>query len=309
MAYEVVTPRRFIGKNRQLIIQGDAICREYEAKGYSLTLRQLYYQFVARGVIPNNDKQYEHLGQVVSNARRAGLIDWDHINDRTRYLRGYNSWDSPSRIISASAHQFKYDLWERTGQNDRPEVWVEKDALVDVVSRACGTFRVPFMSMRGYPSDSVMWEAAARMKHSNDRGFNPIIIHLGDHDPSGLDMTRDIKDRLNLFGAYPDVQRIALTMEQVEQYAPPPNPAKVTDSRYAAYVEEYGHESWELDALSPEVINELIADAIEECVDVYAWEEGERQEQIVRGDMLAVARRWSDVSNNWPAIESLLDNL
>lgn len=78
-----------------------------------------------------------------------------------------------------------------------------------------------------------------------------VILHLGDHDPSGIDMTRDISDRLELFGADVEVKRIALNWDQIDEFTPPPNPAKLSDSRAGAYIAEYGDESWELDALEP----------------------------------------------------------
>lgn len=93
-----------------------------------------------------------------------------------------------------------------------------------------------------------MWSAAQRFI-SQDYRDNRVIIHLGDHDPSGIDMTRDIQERLQMFGADVYVKRVALTMNQIGTYNPPPNPAKITDSRASKYIDEYSNESWELDAL------------------------------------------------------------
>lgn len=140
-------------------------------------------------------------------------------------------------------------------------MWVEKDALVDVVGQACEPLDVPFFSCRGYTSQSEMWAAAQRFIRQGDRDQR-IIIHLGDHDPSGIDMTRDIQERLDMFGADVIVKRVALTMEQINTYNPPPNPAKITDSRCGKYIAEFGDESWELDALEPKVITDLIKEQV-----------------------------------------------
>lgn len=228
---------------------------DYKAQGYELTLRQVYYQLVARGYIPNNERSYKNIGNLINDGRLAGLIDWYAITDRTRNLRGNSHWDTPADVIASAKYSYLLDKWE--GQPNYVEVWVEKDALVDVVGQACRPLDVPYFSCRGYTSQSEMWAAARRFLRQRDREQR-IIIHLGDHDPSGIDMTRDIQDRLEMFGADVIVKRVALTMNQIDHYNPPPNPAKITDSRCGRYIAQYGHESWELDALEPKVITTLI---------------------------------------------------
>lgn len=235
------------------------VIQEYQAQGYELTLRQAYYQLVARGYIPNNERSYKNIGNLINDGRLAGLIDWYAITDRTRNLRGNSHWDTPAEVIESAKYSYRLDKWE--GQPNYVEVWVEKDALVDVVGQACRPLDVPFFSCRGYTSQSEMWAAAQRFIRRDDREQR-IIIHLGDHDPSGIDMTRDIQERLEMFGADVMVKRVALTMEQIDFYTPPPNPAKLTDSRCWGYIQRFGNESWELDALEPKVITDLITEQV-----------------------------------------------
>lgn len=235
------------------------VIQEYQAQGYELTLRQAYYQLVARGYIPNNERSYKNIGNLINDGRLAGLIDWYAITDRTRNLRGNFHWDTPAEVIESAKYSYRLDKWE--GQPNYVEVWVEKDALVDVVGQACRPLDVPFFSCRGYTSQSEMWAAAQRFIRRDDREQR-IIIHLGDHDPSGIDMTRDIQERLEMFGADVIVKRVALTMEQIDFYTPPPNPAKLTDSRCWGYIQKFGNESWELDALEPNVITDLITEQV-----------------------------------------------
>jgi hypothetical protein len=261
------------------IKQANEIIAEYGKAGYELTLRQLYYQFVARDLIPNTPKSYDNLGELINNARLAGLVDWHAIIDRTRNLSKVSTWESPRDIVQACASQFRYDLWK--DQDNYVEVWVEKDALGGIVDRACQTYRVPWFSCRGYTSQSEMWSAAQRLKGHILQGQTCVVIHLGDHDPSGIDMTRDVEGRLHEFARTTqiEVRRIALNMDQVQQYGPPPNPAKVTDSRYASYQAEHGDESWELDALEPSVIDALIQKEVESLVDADTWQEGVDREE------------------------------
>lgn len=298
-AYETWNPR---GATLQIVQQADTICREFEARGYNLTLRQLYYQFVARGLLPNKQTVYKNLGAIINRARLAGLIDWNHIVDRTRNLAGGDlDFGEPADAMMAMADGYKIPLWEN--QATQIEVWVEKEALADVVGQAANRYRVPFFSCRGYVSQSEMWSAARRIERKLRTGADQVIVlHLGDHDPSGMDMTRDITDRLNGFligdGFRPwdqlEVRRIALTMEQIQQYDPPPNPAKETDIRFAGYAAEFGDESWELDSLDPGVIDDLIIDNITEIYDAEAYEERLSEEEDRRSKMRRIAKRWDE---------------
>lgn len=255
MSYSCYQEKKFNKASLAIISLANDIIKEYASEGYDLTLRQLYYQFVSRGLIPNSQKEYKKLGSVINNARMAGLIDWNAIVDRTRMLRESSHWNNVGEIIESCIYSFKLDKWKN--QKYRPEVWIEKDALVGVIGDICEKLDVPYFSCRGYTSQSAMWRASRRMLIHTDQ--IPFIIHLGDHDPSGIDMSRDIKDRLYTFGVDELVfKRIALNMNQVEKYNPPPNPAKLTDTRASGYVVEYGNESWELDALEPKIISSLI---------------------------------------------------
>lgn len=263
IAYKDIT---FRGASLDTIHLVNKVIEEYEDMGYDLTLRQLYYQLVARGYIENSDRSYKRVGELINNARLAGLVDWHSITDRTRNMQSRSHWDSPGQIISSAINQYFIDL--RADQPVYVEVWVEKEALVEVVGKACHALDVPYFACRGYVSQSEMWAAARRLAQEEcDRDTRSVILHLGDHDPSGVDMTRDIQDRLAMFEADTEVRRIALTYDQVQAYNLPPNPAKLTDSRCKAYIEQYGDESWELDALNPTVIHDLITEHVDKLTD------------------------------------------
>lgn len=276
----------------QLIEQVNAIIHEYQEMGYSLTLRQVYYQLVARDVIPNNERSYKNLGSLISDGRMSGLIDWEAIEDRTRNLKKNSHWSSPGSIIYSAARSFAYDKWE--DQDNYVEVWVEKDALVGIVGQVCDELDIPYFSCRGYVSQSEMWAAAQRLEDM--AGIKNIhILHLGDHDPSGKDMSRDICDRLELFGVSVEFDRIALNYDQIEEYGPPPNPTKLSDSRASGYIAEYGYECWELDALRPDVIDALIRDKVTDLCDLDLLQAARDREEQSRETLNAVARNWSEI--------------
>lgn len=285
--------KKFQAKSQERIDQIIEIVREFEDDGYDLTSRQIYYQLVARGFVENSQASYKRVASLIADSRMAGLLDWYSIVDRTRHIRGLNHWESPHSIIRGAARSYREQKW--SDQPVRLEVFIEKDALIGVIEGVCNELDVDYFSCRGYSSASEMWRAAQRFIAYNDNGQRVVIVHLGDHDPSGIDMTRDIRDRLAVFGADVEVRRVALTWEQVQQYQPPPNPAKMTDSRATDYVAQFGNESWELDALAPALIGDLIRNEVEAERDDVLWAAALVVEQE-RKDLLAdAAERWDDV--------------
>ena len=274
---------KFTTGQLRAIAQINKIVDEYEAQGFVLTIRQLYYQLVSRDIIPNEERSYKQLINTTTNGRMAGLIDWDMIEDRTRSFITRNRWNSPSEVLHASAEQFHMDMWDN--QDQRVFLIVEKEALVSVFERVCHQFDVPLLAARGYPSMSVMRAFAEDdVESAMNRGQRVVILQFGDHDPSGIDMTRDLRDRISTFcmGEDWELHRIALNMDQIEEIKPPPNPAKKTDSRFTNYRDEYGtNSSWELDALPPTYLENLARDQIELFIDDDRWVK--RRDQINDG--------------------------
>lgn len=258
-----------------------AVVEEYSQQGFKLTLRQLYYQLVVAGIMPNEQRQYAKLSKILTDARMCGMIDWDIIEDRIRVPRRPPQWDSVADILDTCANQFRRDRHE--DQDNYVEVWVEKDALSGVLLPITAEYHVHLMVNRGYSSVSAMHDAATRFQSAEHAGKDSHIIYLGDHDPSGLDMVRDIRSRLERFQTYVDVHPIALTMEQIELYNPPPNPAKVTDPRASEYIAQHGNTSWELDALRPTVLHELLRRHLNALIDIdrYHAQISKEDEQIL----------------------------
>ncbi len=285
----------FQGKVLKRIEQANQILEEYAAQDFTMSLRQLYYQFVSRDLIPNNITAYRNLSETVSRGRIAGLIDWDHIEDRTRSLQTHSSWEKPADIISDAAGDYREDLWK--GQEYRPEVWVEKSALMGVIQPVCDEWRIPYFTTIGNCSQTEMRDAGQRFADHIFNGLTPVVLHLADHDPSGIGMTRDLRARLNMFARDDiEVRRIGLNIDQVRLYDPPPNPAKDTDPRFAAYAEEFGEQSWELDALAPSVLADLIRTELDEMIDLALWDDRKEEEKQNRALLTRVAKNWNRTS-------------
>ena len=297
----------------------NGIIKEYAEDGYVMTLRQLYYQLVSRDVIPNKQNEYAKISKLLKEGRMAGVVDWDAIEDRLRvpYLPYWVS--GTANAIDDTIRQYR--LNRQKDQDTYIEVWVEKDALSGVLRRVTEKYHVNLLVNRGYGSVTAIHDVYERCKRYITAGKKTKILYLGDHDPSGMDMIRDIRERvsemllnginwidefyqLDMDVQYPytesynaqglddefiiqmasedwakdkvaevfQVDPIAITMEQIERYTPPKNPAKLTDPRSKWYVNKFGQSSWEVDALDPPTLNKLVSESIEENMDMSLYD-------------------------------------
>lgn len=283
--------RAFSNLSTQLIYQVNDIVDDYQAQGFRLTVRQIYYQLVARDIVPNTLQSYKRVASIINDGKLAGLIDWEAIEDRTRDFARQQRWDNGAQILQAAIRSYHQDMW--VDQEHRVFVIVEKEALVGVLEPTCRRFDVPLLAARGYPSGTVLREfVESDIEECINEGKTPIILHLGDHDPSGIDMSRDLAERISLF-AGDDVQlhRIALNMDQIKALRPPENPAKMTDSRFDSYQRQFGTKSWELDALSPTFLANLLSTEIESYIDnSEGWGDVSQQIEVVKGRITDVAQ-------------------
>lgn len=293
--------KRFGADAKSMISTINGILLEYKNSGYDLSLRQLYYQLVSRNIVENTERSYKNVGCVVSDARMAGLIDWDIIKDRGREMISNPHWETPSDILDSCAQQFRVDRWENQGAY--VEVMVEKQALEGVLIPVCSELDVPFTANKGYSSASAMYEASKRFLKRAQQGKEIYVLYLGDHDPSGIDMTRDVNDRLDLFiktslgpeNQYSGIQinRLALNMEQVVKMKPPENPAKITDSRAKSYISNFGESSWELDAIEPKKLAQLVRTAIKNIIDEDGWKISGKTQQEGRDYIKKMAENYA----------------
>ncbi len=280
-------------KSLDMVSLFNAVIDEYAGKGFKLTIRQLYYQMVSRGYVPNSQKSYDNIVALMTKARLAGLVDWGAIVDRTREVIKRNSWDSPQQILNAVAAQYHEDMW-----NEQPYKVVaidEKEALAEIFETLLRDWDVPLLPARGYAPATVLRDVAK--EHFLTTSQPIVVMHFGDHDPSGIDMSRDLEERLNLFchhAADLDFRRLALNMDQIVAQNPPPFFAKVTDSRYQGYVDQYGEDCWELDALSPEYLEELINNEVQSLIDQAQWDDTKARIEMRKEKLRETARNWKD---------------
>lgn len=288
MAKEEFKTVNFRPESLSRITQCNRIIADYQAQGLKLTLRQLYYQLVSKNIVPNTEKSYKGLSGLVTDARLSGLMDWDAIEDRGRVAESANEFENLEELLDVALRAYRLPRWKH--QENYVELWVEKQALAGVLQPIAKQYHITLMVNKGYSSASAMYESAKRFLQNRERAFKDDddqgpeerdfhLLYLGDHDPSGEDMVRDVRDRLHLFGAELTVKKIALTMTQVQRYAPPPNPAKVSDPRAVEYIKKHGDSSWEVDALPPQTLNQLIRNELDQLVDRDLMDEVIEQEE------------------------------
>lgn len=322
-----------LGKaNQDKLVKVEAVINDYKSQGYRLTLRQLYYQLVTENIIANNDREYDKLSSLLTKGRMAGMIDWDAIEDRIRVPRLLYSAETLEEAVKDTVETFRHD--RLADQDNYIELWVEKDALSNVLSRKTHHYHIRLMVNRGYSSTTAMFDAYNRIMEQISEGKKVTVLYLGDHDPSGLDMVRDIFDRLFLMlyeqptyemlvaakqddddaiydkwasdersqdedtGYYNglkgyilehfEIRHIALTSAQVLQYNPPENPAKLADPRAEWYIGKFGRSSWEVDALNPRILHEIIDTNVKGLIDEEKFAKMLKKEEECRTELAAL---------------------
>lgn len=302
---ETFVDKTFNSEQSEMIDTINGILDNYEAQGFDLSLRQLYYQLVAKALIENSERSYKRIGDLVSDARLAGMIDWDMIKDRGREVVKNPHWDNPRDFLDSVAPQFRFNLWH--DQDVYVEVMVEKQALEGVLEPVCRQLDVPFTANKGYSSSSAMYEASKRFLAAAEDGKELYVVYLGDHDPSGIDMSRDVEERLDLFvktsmdrmdeigpnePSAVTMKRVALNMNQVRELNPPENPAKITDPRAKSYLSRFGDSSWELDAIEPRQLAQIVTDAVEGIMDVTKFGKNQRKMEKNREELVKFAKKF-----------------
>lgn len=275
------------------------IMEDYEADDMKLTLRQMYYQFVSLGICPSGQVHYKRIGDVLTEARYAGDYPIEGLEDRGREVHEGDFTtceDDVDEALDTATNTIRWlpdgtiNIARWYGQRNHVSVWVEKQALEGVFEPVCKELGVSWFACKGYPSVSALWTwiQAAERAHSNSTVSGCTVLYFGDHDPDGWEIPRSALRNLNKLLEVKDIglrvafKRIALNMDQIREYEPPPFEAKVTSARYQGYVDEHQtEEAWELDALEPRILRDLIRDEVNALFDERIY-----REQMARRDAL-----------------------
>ena len=247
---------------------------------WPLTLRQIYYQLVAALVVDNNPRSYKNLSTLLTKARIHRLVDWDAMEDRSRSTLGSGGWSDRRHYVMTEGERFLAD-YRRDLLQSQPwgmEVWVEKDALAHICHEIAFPYCIDVVSAKGFTSTTYKHECAKRIERRGREGRPTKLFYLGDLDPSGWEMlpsmTRTMIEEMEVPADLLMPARVALNPEHVEVYDLPHSvdALKLTDSRADAYIERFGMVAVELDALRPDDLQGLLREAIENNLDLSAFE-------------------------------------
>ncbi len=248
---------------------------------HPMTVRQVYYRLVSRQIIDNNRSQYQAVSNILVEARKSGAIPWGWIEDRLRKPRHISMWDDLADFAHTAVHSYRLNTWAT--QAGYVECWLEKDALSGVFEQVLADYGITLNVGRGYDGwDSIH---AAAMRFGTGKGIT--VLYYGDFDPSGEDMVRSLQERLAFFGCVPEIVKCALTLDDVQRYNLPPDFAKKTDTRAAAFIEKWGDMAVELDALPPDVLQTSLKNEVEKRMDMDALASVKLQERRDKAELLA----------------------
>lgn len=246
------------------------------AADHPMTVRQLFYRMVSRGVIAKTEAEYKKtVCRLLVEMRLSGDIPFGHVADNTRWQRKPASFSSLEDALRSTAEFYRRALW--ADQLVYVEVWLEKDALAGVMMEETAPWDVPLMVTRGYPSISYLYEAASAIAACGKPAY---LYYLGDHDPSGVDITRNVEQRLRQFAPQAEIhfERLAVKPWQIIEWNLPTRPTKSTDSRSR----HFDGDSVEVDAIPAQTLRELVRGAIAQHINGYALQATEAAEQHER---------------------------
>jgi hypothetical protein len=251
---------------------------------YAMTLRQLYYALVSISAILKTEAGYGKLRRVIVALREDGTIPWDWLVDHTRSVFAVRTWDGIEGLLTDSATLYRRDLMRQ--QDVAIQLWAESDSIGSVITQVADRYTIPTFIGRGYSARGYLWSAARDAVAAHEAGKTVVILHVGDFDPSGVDIFRDVEETLRIYATavlvgrpasyvrqlenrdhwthWLEFERLALTQEQVDEYGLPSRPPKASDVRTAKFT---GSGAVEVEALPVEALLAIVEQAIVEWID------------------------------------------
>ena len=273
--------------------------------GQPMSVRQVFYAATVRGLIAKTEAEYKTIVRLLGEMRRDGTIPYQWLADATRWMRKPQTYSSAEAALKRAAETYRRALWD--DNSVVVEVWLEKEALAGVLVDVTAEWDVPLMVTRGYPSMSFLFSAANAIldRATGDRRHQRTqIYYFGDHDPSGVDIDRAIRqgigeamwsmfdereDReptpMDEFSYWADFERVAVTEDQIADWDLPTRPTKASDSRAKAFD---GLDSVELDAIPVDLLRLTARTCIEAHVDQHQLDALRVVEEEERGVLMEI---------------------
>lgn len=275
------------GNALELIEATRTVLAEY-ADHLPLTLRQIYYRLVAGGTLEKTECAYKRLGEILNRARRAELIDFAAMRDDGLTCSGGDGFAN-RQDVREYLHRLAAGLCldRQAGQDVRLQIWCETGGMVPQLARVAGPYGVAVVSSGGFDSVTAKHEAGLRLA-----GEPTAVLHIGDHDPSGVHIFSSLAEDVGAFAAAYgagglEFVRLAVTPEQARRLDLPSAPPKVTDRRKFD-----GNRTWQCEALAPDVLADILRDAIARRMDVHAYTARLHEEAELREELAEAVSGW-----------------
>ena len=255
------------------------------------SVRAVCYRLFTMGFIPDMSKaSVGKVGRLLVLAREEGRIPWEWIVDETREAERAPVWEDPEDYTRYVNNIYRRDLW--ASQDRQVEVWSEKGTIRGTLSPVLYNYGVTLRVFHGFSSATAIYDVA---KDTHKLREPLLAFYVGDWDPSGLSMSEvDLPRRLVRYSANVELRRVALTEEQTDIYDLPSFEAKTKrgDPRFKWFRKKYGKKCYELDALSPNVLRQVVRSELEEIIDEEKWLRMEIIEKAEKESLEEVMDAW-----------------
>jgi hypothetical protein len=281
-SYPSSSIKRYRRTKREMEIVRQAI-HKVTSEDPPMTVRQVFYQLVSRGVIEKTEAEYNStVVRLLTDMRRAKEIPFGWIADNTRWMKKPRTYSSAEDALTETAQYYRKDYW--SDLDEYVEIWLEKDALSGVFYEETKVWGVPLMVTRGYPSLSFVYEAADSIRDEDKPTF---LYYFGDHDPSGIDIPRVVERGIREFAPEAEIhfERIAVSPEQISRWNLPTRPTKKTDTRS----KKFQGESVEVDAITPRTLRSLVRECVDRHIDSATLRQLQLTEAAERASMCRMA--------------------
>jgi hypothetical protein len=269
------------------------ILAKWELAGTKKTLRGLHYELADINAYANTDSNWNTLSEIITAARWAGVVDWAALDLLRLQIRYPNEFENMQQAIEELAEVYRLPRW--ANQPEYVEVWIEKDTLTGLLEPITKKYHVRYVTNSGFASKKAIYDASERFKEVAAMGKDCTMIYLGDHDPAGISMYDSIKNDLTAMYCPAEVVMPALTKEQIRKYGLLPQPLKPGEKKKKKYIETTGcTESWELDALPPNVLEQVLIGEIEKHLDKTKYNEIIEREQQDKEKLRKFVKGWRD---------------
>jgi hypothetical protein len=258
-----------------------------------ITVRGVAYALFTLGLIDSMEtNNTAKVSRVMTAMREEDELDWTEIVDGSRAIDRVSTWSNPSAIINAAVRGYRRNYWQ--DQDSLVEVWSEKSTVAGVLAPVLNEFGVTFRVMKGFGSFTSVRQAAEDSLDVPDHK-NAVALYIGDYDPSGMYMSEiDLPVRLERYGSEWEFERIAVLESDTFDLPAFDAATKSGDMRYRWFVENFGHQCWELDAINPTDLRNRVREQIETRLDLPTWEHAKEIEAVEVASMKQFHKAWAE---------------